>query len=413
MKISVISDLHLGFASNSELEMDSFDNAEEAINKSLDSDLIIICGDIFDVRYPKTQTWANALKVLTKPLLADNKGLKLVSCSKELKEIITKRTLSHLPIIALHGNHERRAREELNAVQALENAGILIHLNLDTVIFEKDGIKVAIHGMSNVPERYAKDILDRWNPKPIPNCFNILLLHQSIEPYVFSQLEPPTLSLSNLPKGFDLIINGHIHEHTEVNLGSTKFLIPGSTVVTQFEKNEAETEKGFYEIYLDDNVEIKFVPLEKSRKFFYEDVSIDSYKTIREIIEDRVSKLLLSNYNKKPVIKFRIFGKETKLIDKELSEIKRKYENSAILMFSKKLTSEETDSTLEILRNIIEQKMSIEEIGMAILNKNLEKLGFEKSFDSESFFYLLSEGNVDTVINLLLGEQSTLKGKFL
>src|SRR3972149_3426804 len=151
MKIAILSDTHFGYAYNDALAEDSFENADEAIEKAMDADLILLCGDVFDVRIPNTQTWAKALKILSKPLLKQG-SMKMVSCTKELKEI-SKRTLNHIPVIAIHGNHERRSREELNTVQALENAGLVIHLHLQTIVFEKDGKKVAIHGMSNVPER--------------------------------------------------------------------------------------------------------------------------------------------------------------------------------------------------------------------------------------------------------------------
>jgi DNA repair exonuclease SbcCD nuclease subunit len=70
MKIAVLSDFHFGYGWNTRLEEDSFENAQEAISKCLDSDLILIAGDIFDSRLPRTETWAKALKVLSKPLLS-------------------------------------------------------------------------------------------------------------------------------------------------------------------------------------------------------------------------------------------------------------------------------------------------------------------------------------------------------
>src|SRR3989338_8487981 len=106
MKISVLSDLHFGYAYNSELENDCFDNAEEAMEKSLDSDLIILGGDIFDIRAPRTPTWGKALKILSKPLMKDNPNIKLTQTDKQLKEI-SQRSLSHIPVVAIAGNHER------------------------------------------------------------------------------------------------------------------------------------------------------------------------------------------------------------------------------------------------------------------------------------------------------------------
>jgi DNA repair exonuclease SbcCD nuclease subunit len=408
MKISILSDFHFGYAYDSELENDSFENVEEAIEKALDSDLILIGGDIFDVRTPKTQTWANALRILTKPLLKENTGVKLISCTKELKPV-SKRTLNHLPVIALHGNHERRTKDELNTVHALENAGLLIHLHLNTIIFEKDGIKVAIHGMSSVPERYAKDVLYQWDPKPIEGCFNILFLHQNIDPYVYSPLEPPSLNLSNLPKGFDVIVDGHIHSHTLEKINSTNFIIPGSTVVVQFQPSETGVEKGFVNIDIGKELKIDFVPLEKNRKFFYEEVKLTGNSSVRDQIEKKISSIVNSkNFFKPPIIRMKIVGKEIEVLDQELRTIEKKYSEKAIVVFAKELESPEITEKIEFLRNLREQKLSVEEIGLNLLKKNLGDLQFGSTFDDEQIFGLLSEGEVERTFNILTGEQKTL-----
>ena len=114
MKIAVLSDFHFGHAYSSELEDDSFDAVEEALDR-IDADFILVLGDVFDSRVPKTATWAKALRVLSKPLLKESSGLKIVETNKELKKI-SNRTLNHVPVVAIHGNHERRGRGELNAV---------------------------------------------------------------------------------------------------------------------------------------------------------------------------------------------------------------------------------------------------------------------------------------------------------
>ena len=85
MRISFLSDFHLGFSQFSETEEDSYESAEEAMEKALDSDLIVLVGDIFDSRLPKTKTWGRAMKILTKPLLKNNPGIKLIESSKKLK----------------------------------------------------------------------------------------------------------------------------------------------------------------------------------------------------------------------------------------------------------------------------------------------------------------------------------------
>jgi DNA repair exonuclease SbcCD nuclease subunit len=406
MKISVLSDFHFGFAYNSELEKDSFENAEEAVEKALDSDLILITGDVFDSRLPKTGIWAKAIKVLVKPLLRENTGVKLVQSSRELKEI-SKRTLRHLPVVALHGTHERRGKDETNAVETLDNAGLLIHLHCQNVVFEKDGIKVAVHGMSGVPERFAKDVLYEWGPKPIEGCFNILMIHQSIDPFIYSPLDPPSLNLSNLPRGFDLIVGGHLHLAGQEKIGGTTLLFPGSTITTQLEPNESEVEKGIYQIDLNKEIKINFIPLTGSRKFFYREIMLEA-GSVREQIEKEINEILTERFAKTPLIKLKIFGKEVEVLDQELRDIEKKYFDQAIISFAKELETPEIAKKIEFLRNLREQKLSVEEIGSKILKKNLEELNFESVFDQEQAFDMLSESEAERFFNILVGEQETL-----
>jgi len=408
VKIAVLSDFHFEYGYNFELEDDSYENADEAMQKALDSDLILIAGDIFNSRVPKTSTWARAIKVLVKPLMRDS-AANFVSCSKELKEI-SKRTLQHLPVVAIHGTHERRSRGEVNAIEALEHAGILIHLHCETIVFEKDGVRVAIHGMSGVPERYARDVLYRWNPQPIENCFNILVLHQSIDPFIYSPLEPPSLSLSNLPKGFDMIVGGHIHMPGQEKIGNTVLIMPGSTIVTQLQPNEAGSEKGFFEVEVGDEVKINFRKLENIRKFFYEEIKVNS--DLAGQIEKKIADILSNGFAKPPLIKFKIIGKEIDVLEQELREMERKYSDKAIVSFVKELESPEIESKIEFLRNLREQKLSVEEIGLRSLKKNLEELGFSSNLDYENIFGLLSESETEKAFNILIGDQKTL-GKWM
>lgn len=238
MKVSILSDFHFGYAWNTRLEEDSFQNAKEAIEKALDSDLILIIGDIFDSRNPNTEILARAFKILSKPLLEKNKGVKLLNLLDKPLEKISERTLRGIPVVTIAGTHERRGDYQLNTLEALEQTGFIINLHQNGIVFEKDNQKIAIQGLSGVPERNAHSALEQWNPKPVPGCYNILMIHQSIEPFVYSPLEPPTLNLSNLPKGFDMIIDGHIHTKHLEKIDNTTFIIPGSTVITQLKKKK-------------------------------------------------------------------------------------------------------------------------------------------------------------------------------
>ncbi len=408
MLISILSDLHFGHGWNTRLEKDGYQNAKEAISKCLNSDLILLAGDIFDSRTPRTEAWIDALRVLSKPILTKNKGIKLVkTIDKDLSEI-SKRSLSGIPVVAIHGTHERRPKGQINAIEALEQTGFLIYLHCNGLIFEKDGQKVAIQGMSGVPERYAKQVLDKWNPRPIEGCYNILMFHQSIDPYIYSPLEPPTLNLSNLPKGFDLIINGHIHTRDKTKIDDATLLIPGSTIVTQLKAEEAEVPKGLYQVEVGEETKFNFIPLENNRKFFYEEIELKSDAPIRDQIEETITRIMDEEFKKLPIIRLKILGKETGIIDKELREIEKKYSDKAIIYFAKELESEEITRKVELLRNLRERKLSVEETGLQILKKNLEDLKFGSTFDSESVFKLLSDGETERAFDILTGQQKTL-----
>jgi len=407
MKISIISDLHFGYAWNTNLENDSFDNAREALKKSQDCDLIIIIGDIFDSRIPNTEVWDKALEVLSRPLLSEDRELKLVkSIGKNIKEI-SGRTLTGIPVVALHGTHERRGRDQINAIQALEQAGFLIHLHCNGIVFEKDGEKVAVQGMSGVPERYAKNILDKWDPKPVEDCYNILMMHQSIDPYVYSPLDPPTLNMDNFPEGFDLIIDGHIHNHVKTKTNNIDFIIPGSTIITQLKEEEIKVPRGFYKLQLPEK-KIEFVELEKIRKVFYKEIVLED-ESVKSKIESELEKILKSKLDKIPLIKFKIVGKKNKLIDNDLKDLEKKYEKNCILKFQKKLEYEEIEKKLDFLKKMTEEKLSIEEMGLKILRENLSNLKFREEFDPENLFKLLSDNQTERAFDIMIKRQHTLK----
>lgn len=409
MKISVLSDCHLGAGYNTQLENDAFDNFNEAMERSSDCDLILIAGDLFDSRSPRTTVWARALSLLTKPMLRKS-GVKLVSSTKNF-DGIHERTLESVPVVCLHGNHDRRMRNETNAVQAIDSAGMLVHLHKQNIVFEKNGVKVAIHGMSSVPERYAMKEMRDWNPEPIPGCVNILVIHQNVDPYVYSPLEPPSITLQDLPKGFDLILNGHIHVRTSDVVDGTPFMILGSTVTTQFDKKESENQKGFYKITCEPNIKpaVEFLPIEGNRKFFYREFTADDLEKMRNEMDTWLSGILSNNSSRKmPIVKAKVFGNNNKPVDHDLAVMRRKYGDRMILNFVKQLESDEITEKMDFMKNIREQKLSVEEIGLKILGENLSEMKFAPSFNPDEMFNILSESTADKAFALITGDQKAI-----
>jgi DNA repair exonuclease SbcCD nuclease subunit len=157
MKIAIIADTHLGY---SRFEEDAFIQAERAfLDASEKADLILFAGDIFDTKVPRLETLNQAISIFTK-----------------VKE-------AGKPVIAIHGNHERRSKEMINAAKLLDNANLITHVHGESELFELDGEKIQVFGLGNVPEEYAEVALKKSMEKftPQENTFKILLIHQTIK----------------------------------------------------------------------------------------------------------------------------------------------------------------------------------------------------------------------------------------
>jgi predicted phosphodiesterase len=260
MKIAVISDLHLGYA---RFEEDSYAQAALAVSEaSARADLILCAGDIFDVKIPKLETLKRAVEMFRK---------------------------AGAPVFAIHGNHERRARDMVNPVQLLASGTGVRLLHGESAIFEKEGERVQVFGMGSVPDEYAAEALAKalGRFRKEDGAFAILMLHQTIRELVPSGKDELSLDdLERLP--FDLIVDGHIHE-TSTKLGG-RFLIPGSTIITQLKKEETAP-RGFF-LYDTKARKAEFVPI-ASRRFFYEELAfLDAGEAdVRAKVDEAVARI--------------------------------------------------------------------------------------------------------------------------
>ena len=414
MKVAVISDPHLGAKCGTPREQDSFVQFHEAIEKSLDlgAQLIILLGDIFDTRIPRQEVWARALRVLSIPLARGRNEVRLIDTIDKNFEEISPVTLLGTPMIALHGNHERRTRGLTNPVEALEAAGLLIHLHHNTLIFDTPQGKLAIHGMSNVPEQHARNVFATWNPKPVNEAFNILALHQSVGQYVYSSEELPTLDISDLPLGFDLYLCGHIHYRTESTVHGKPILFPGGTERTQLLQVEAETPKGFYMVEFGDGFRYEFIELKSTRDFYYEEMRFEgvSVPQLNEAVRAKVVELLKrprKNLGKLPLIRVRLVGtlaREASRSDFDERAITQEFADIALVVVSKgDLVAPGLEEKLQLLRELKERRMSIDETAMALLEDNLREAGYTQIFDVRALYGLLVEGREEEALRNVLG----------
>jgi DNA repair exonuclease SbcCD nuclease subunit len=377
MRLAILSDVHLGHGSGSGLSKDPFEALEEAMEKSMGCDLILIAGDLFDSRSPSTETLTRCMEVLIKPLSAEN-GTKLVSGIG--KDIGGLTPLHHqgIPVVAIHGTHERRIKGLINPLQALEKAGFLIHLHANGVVLEKAGERVCIQGLSGVPEQFSEAALKRWDPRPERGCLNILMLHQSVSPFMYAD---HLLPIERIPKGFDLYVLGHIHESKKSEYAGSPLLIPGSMIPTKLTKEELSP-RGFW-LFDTKTGDAAFLTLEGQRRVFYIEHEGSQTK-----LESEIEKLLEHPHKKKPLI--RVKGGEL-----DVQSLNARFGERSVLSIRQLDDKEQPEAV-----GIEEQSLSVKELGRSLLRQNLKSAGL----DTEVFqgvFELLENGKPDEALRLL------------
>ncbi len=419
MKLALISDPHLGTKWGTTREQDSFVQFREAVERSLElgAQLILILGDIFDTRIPRQEVWAQALRILSLPLAHGKNNIRLERTIDKNPEEISPVALRGVPVVALHGNHERRTRGLTNPVEALEAAGLLIHVHHNTLIFEDDGRRLAFHGLSNVPEQHAPNVLATWSPRPVEGAFNVLALHQSIGQFVYSNEEAPTLDISDLPSGFDLYLCGHIHFRSETSAKGKPLIFPGSTERTQLAKVEAEMPKGFYMMELEDRLGCEFVELKSQRDFRYAEMKFDEV-TIAELndaVRKKVRELLRlprQNKGKPPLVRVRLMGtlaKEASRGEFDDRAVSEEFKDEAIVVVGKAdLQAPGLGDKVQMLRELKERRLSMDETAMAILEDSLKEAAQVKMFDVRSLYDLLSSDRADEALQSVYGVVDSL-----
>jgi DNA repair exonuclease SbcCD nuclease subunit len=399
MLISIFSDCHCGYKYGEERWKDSFLALDEAIEKSLDCDLILIAGDMFDTRVPRPEVFSKVARILSKAQTVPSETKLLEIKNKEDGEA-SPLAMRGVPIVTIYGTHEKRSKHLVNPIQSLEHAGLITNLHCSTAVFEIEGRKVAIHGMSGVADRYAKDIFTQWDPKPVPDAVNILMIHQSIEPYIYSPIEPPSMKIEDFPKGFDLYVMGHIHWFEKRMFNDGQLLVCGSTIPTASHKIESEQEKYIHKF---DGKDIVSIPLENQRKVFWKEFEFSP--NIKENIETYINSI--SAFKPKPIINIKVKGsiKKEQLMP-SFSKIEEKFSDKAIVNINKNIELEGIKEQLEMIRSMSDQRLSPEEHGLKILQENLQRINCGIKVDE--IFEHLVEGDTDLIFNILTGKQTTL-----
>jgi hypothetical protein len=274
------------------------------------------------------------------------------------------------------------------------------------VQLQKGNEKVCLHLLGNIPEKKAKDALKLWDPKPAKECRNVLVLHQNFKEYSAIDDEMvASLSFEDIPLGFDLVVNGHLHWRDEQKIGQAKFLLMGSTVCTQMKPIEAGQKKGLY-IYDSEKNETNFVPLEVQRNFYYHKLKFENakFEEVVSAMKKEIDAELAKENLLAPMIRIRLLGTLAMGLnpsDLNIGELTEKYAGKAILNISKDFSSVSFKKKIAELREMHKSKQSVSSLGLKILEKNLDEAKFGGAFDYEKIFELLSEDEIDKAIELL------------
>ncbi|MEM2138385.1 MAG: DNA repair exonuclease [Candidatus Anstonellaceae archaeon] len=362
MKVAFVTDMHFGYK---RFEQDAYSQGREAILAAAqEADLLILGGDNFDVPLPKMETLAEVTKIL-----------------REALEIFHSRGIAGVPIFAIHGNHDRRARGFVHPTDLLSQGGFCQNFHNQTLLFERNDEKVAISGMGSVPEDMASEALKQIACKPVQGAFNIFVLHQSFQEFDISHNEQ-YISFDDLPAGYDLYLCGHVHQK---NL-ETRVLNPGSTVVTQLREDEAG-QRGWL-LYDTMTKTAEFKPI-KSRELFHKILQFDKAKPdeIRQRVAEQVKEALAAQPNR--LIKIVIKGTLAEGFKTSNLSLPSFPDN---VFVDNSLNSENLRERIAQIKLAREKKQSSKELGMQILRKKLEGTSYSLG-DAEKLFEQLLDGS--------------------
>ena len=403
MKVGIFSDTHLGFDSRGERAQESFENLEQAINICVQesADVVILAGDVFDAPVPSHDTLYRAMAAFS----AGKKGRCEINAVFEKNTEKKQLSFEGLPILAIHGNHEYAGKDTRTALDVLSVSGLIFYFHAGKVVLKKGNERAVVFGLGSVPEKKDLEVLQHWAPKPEKGCANILMTHQGFKEFMAVDDEMvATLSLEDLPRGFDLFVNGHLHWQQKHKIGDGVFILPGSTIATSIKKIEADQKKGVH-FFDSETKSITFMPFSKQRRAFYhkidfKDAEIDA---VLETCRKEISANLAGTHEMKPLIRLNLKGTLKKGIsacDVNINQIYEEFSARSILSISKNFSSVSFRKKISELREMQKSKLSVAAMGLELLEKNLKETDFG-SVSVKELFDLLAEDEPEKALSLI------------
>lgn len=371
MKFAHLADCHLGsWQRKPELQELNIQAFEQAIDKSVSQGVsfILIAGDFFDVSFP-TNT-ALLSRVFAK-----------------LRELNDRR----IPLYVIPGSHDFSASGEsiihvceaaglcINLMNLLETAGNNVGLN-----FYKDNERnVLFTGVLGKRIGLEIDIIKSMNKQQIEDQLEdekglkIFLVHTAISELMPFEMKEhmETISLSDLPKGFNYYAAGHIHDPKIVKSGGITAAYSGCIFPNNFAEL-AGIKQGSY-IIADFNEETKEVSLQEEKLALKEVISIvvdAKAKDAREVEEELLRKLDIDLKDKIVTVKVAGTLESGKVSDINFENIYKIIKGKECFSFLRNthgLTSKEFEIE-------VSKAESVEEIEKEIINISLMQIDTDK-----------------------------------
>ena len=335
-----VADLHLGYAQyNLDVRRQDFDNAfREVVDKTiaLKPDFMLIAGDVFHQPRPSNVTLESA-----------------ISNFRRLRD-------AGIPVLAVDGGHDSAPNMVTGTIlNPLDSAGLVHYLpRHEGASWRNENCYV--YGVPNYRTKRKTDeqlpqFLEQNKPSPDPSLFNVFLFHMAIDlPYID---KPPQMeaeaSPEIMPDGFNYFAGGHVHRPFIGKFKNGLLVYSGCTETVSID--DAQTEKGFYHIEVDEKgvPKLKRVKLESLRQFT---VLEHDYSGLlpRKITEEAV-KLLKENDVEGAIIALVLKGTlpaEANRAEVDLAQI-REAAKKALLVYPV-LRLKETEVSEELIRAIFE-----------------------------------------------------------
>ncbi len=210
---------------------------------------MIIAGDIFEHARPSNVTLETA-----------------ITNFRRLRD-------AEIPVLTVDGSHDSAPNVITGTIlNPLDSAGLIRYLpRHEGASWRNESCYVL--GIPNFRTRRKTEeelpaFLQQNKPTPDPSLFNILVFHMALD---IPALKPPQMEAEArpelLPDGFNYYAGGHIHTPYKSSFKKRLLVYSGCTETVNYE--DAETEKGFYHVEVNDKgvPKLNRIKLETPRRF--------------------------------------------------------------------------------------------------------------------------------------------------